>query len=85
MRPLSANGKGDNENALFDNSEQDKTILAIVVPAIFALKGERVFESKARSFETHTVCGEVLRRLGVIPLEILVLHIYGLAVPGKDV
>jgi hypothetical protein len=31
------------------------------------------------------VCGEVLLRLGVIPLEILVLHIYGLAVPGKDV
>lgn len=67
------------------STEQDKAILAIAVPAIFALKGERVIKGESRGFEANAMIGEVLLGLSVMPLEIVILHIYGLAVLGKNV
>jgi hypothetical protein len=49
-------------------------MLAIVLPPIFAPDGERILKSDPSGFETHTVSGEVSLRLGVIPLEILILQ-----------
>jgi mono/diheme cytochrome c family protein len=62
-----------------------KSCLSIILAPILAGDSEWIIKDETRGFETHPMSAKIRRRLAVIPFELLVLHVYGLAVSGKIV
>jgi hypothetical protein len=67
-------GVGYCEQATLDHAEQDITILAVLFTPILARHSKWVIEGQTCDFERYAVSGDVPGGLGIVPLEIVVLH-----------
>ena len=76
---------GDVNQPVVDHAQQGITIFAVIFALIVALDPEGIVEGEAGSSEADLVVAQVGRGLPVIPLEFIILHIYGLAAFYKAV
>jgi hypothetical protein len=67
-------GIGDREQAPLDHAQEDIAILAVSFTSVLARYGKWVVEGQTCDFERYAVTGDVPGGLGIIPLEIIVLH-----------
>jgi hypothetical protein len=76
---------GNEHQAIIDHTCDRKPRLSVILAPVLASDGERIVEDTTRSLEAYAMPAEVGCRLAVVPFEVVVPHIYGLAVFHKIV
>jgi hypothetical protein len=62
------------QHAASDHSEQYVAILAVIFALILTRYGKSIIEGEPRYLKAYSMPGKILRRLGIVPLECMILH-----------
>ena len=60
------------QHSVIGNAEQNIALLTMILSAILAPDGERIFERKPSDLKAHIVANEVRCGFSVIPLELVI-------------
>ena len=80
IRTLSPLSVGNNQEPVLHHAKEDQAVLTVVLAVVYEVDREWIIEGFAGLLEAHAVLGEIGSSLDLVPLEIIVRHVYGLSV-----